>query len=602
MFIDKYPSDSAHELNLDWLIANMIHLISVYDKLPKELQKFVDEWLNAHPEATTTVQDGSLTPQKLLANEPSNGDVLSFNGTGFEWVDSELKGEWKIVQVDLIQRSACTLLINASGEYIIIDFGRSGDDTTILSAISDNGGLICKGCIISHFHFDHYGSYPQVLTAITKADDFKAYIPSRPLNDARYDDGGANVQNVWDTFIQFCQQNNIDVVIPADFIDYEIMGLPLKFYNCDVSWAYADPTVTELYNNTSLCCSIQMGTNVFGCWGDIYYEAEKHIIDNLSICNNTIMLAPHHGYGVRINRSFIEKLSPNVILTNVGSGSTATDELFYSSNVRQYADENVKPVLDVTDGTIVLDVDAKGKFTTRTVPVYYPQVIRNYPSMRNAISLRNELVTNDSDTGIKDLLIRMEPNSEINMYVSSSYDVATDLGLTNNAFVHIIKTTGGSTNNLWNRTTPSNFYFVIEVNEGVGNTQTRSIIGQYAGGVWRVRQGATQTYKANFAVAQSGNFSGIQLNTGFDLSVNGTLGVPMTGNYIIHIYNSTSTAQATLQIDGSDVGYSVYSHSSNFTVINLSAGSHTINTVNQSLRVMIEYVPNSNELDLSVFA
>lgn len=598
MFFNKYPYDSAHELNLDWILQNMEKLIHIYDELPSELQAFVDQWLSDHPEATTTVQDGSLTPAKLLANNPSSGQVLTFNGSGFEWKDTELKGKFKIVQVDLLERSACTLLINDAGEYVIIDFGRAGDDTLIEDAITRNGGTICKGIIISHFHFDHYGSYPQVLSDITIDPDAKAYIQARPLNDARYSDGGVNVQNVWDAFVAFAQQNNIDVVIPSEFVDYEIMGLPVKFYNSDVAWAYADPTVTELYNNTSLCNTFDLGCAVFGCWGDIYYEAEKHIVETNAIPKTSIMLAPHHGLGTKIYRSFIEKVSPSVILTNLGSQSTEKDSMFYSSNVRQYADETVKPVLDVTDGTVVIDISADGTFATKTIPVYYPQVIRHYPAMRNALSLRNEQFSNTSSTGIKDILLMMEDNAEITMYGTNTYQIALDLGVATTAIYNIKKTTGGSTNALSIRQNAGSFFFTIDVQPIVSSGKAMRLAGYYDGTTWNVTRATDNKFQFMFNVGTDGT---ITPRSGFPTSFTsrkGYITFPVGGQYIIHLCNTVS-ANGTVTI-GSFTSSTIYSHSATFTARNFSAGEVACSSTGGTMTVLLECVDPS--LDISVFA
>lgn len=54
----------------------------------EEIVKAVGEWLDEHPEVTTTVEDGSLLPVKLdSSNEATSGYILSYNGTKFEWVD-----------------------------------------------------------------------------------------------------------------------------------------------------------------------------------------------------------------------------------------------------------------------------------------------------------------------------------------------------------------------------------------------------------------------------------------------------------------------------------------------------------------------------------
>ena len=69
---------------------------------PEEIQAFVDSWLEAHPEATTTVQDGSILPVKLnSSNSASDGYVLSYNATAgkFEWYD--IGGELDKINSDI---------------------------------------------------------------------------------------------------------------------------------------------------------------------------------------------------------------------------------------------------------------------------------------------------------------------------------------------------------------------------------------------------------------------------------------------------------------------------------------------------------------------
>ena len=50
-------------------IATVISLIKQYGGAdPAVIEAKVQDWLDAHPEATTTVQDGSITEQKLATS------------------------------------------------------------------------------------------------------------------------------------------------------------------------------------------------------------------------------------------------------------------------------------------------------------------------------------------------------------------------------------------------------------------------------------------------------------------------------------------------------------------------------------------------------
>lgn len=65
----NFPYSNFHEMNLDWLLNKMKALSEEWANFlvnwEKEIKEEVDSWLTAHPEATTTVMDNSITEIKL---------------------------------------------------------------------------------------------------------------------------------------------------------------------------------------------------------------------------------------------------------------------------------------------------------------------------------------------------------------------------------------------------------------------------------------------------------------------------------------------------------------------------------------------------------
>ena len=62
---------------------------------PEEIEQAVSDWLDDHPEATTTVQDGSITKAKLDNDLQESVDEIStlsteINSTGLSVVNGEL--------------------------------------------------------------------------------------------------------------------------------------------------------------------------------------------------------------------------------------------------------------------------------------------------------------------------------------------------------------------------------------------------------------------------------------------------------------------------------------------------------------------------------
>ena len=62
---DHWPYVDLSKLNLDWILEVVEKANVKLQDLSKEITAAVYSWLDAHPEATTTVQDGSLTRQKF---------------------------------------------------------------------------------------------------------------------------------------------------------------------------------------------------------------------------------------------------------------------------------------------------------------------------------------------------------------------------------------------------------------------------------------------------------------------------------------------------------------------------------------------------------
>lgn len=69
---NEYPYTNFHELNLDWVVAKIKELSDQWDIFSIDWEKRITEevtkWLDEHPEATTTVQDNSLTAAKFVAS------------------------------------------------------------------------------------------------------------------------------------------------------------------------------------------------------------------------------------------------------------------------------------------------------------------------------------------------------------------------------------------------------------------------------------------------------------------------------------------------------------------------------------------------------
>lgn len=85
-FNNKYPYTDFHELNADWIISKIHQLEHTVISFSDKIKESVYSWLDEHPEATTTVQDRSISKIKLtndLAREIDENKPLSNTLWGF---------------------------------------------------------------------------------------------------------------------------------------------------------------------------------------------------------------------------------------------------------------------------------------------------------------------------------------------------------------------------------------------------------------------------------------------------------------------------------------------------------------------------------------
>lgn len=463
-----------------------------------------------------------------------------------------LKGliKYEIITVDCKNRAACNIIKNADGHYFLIDFGDEDSAGYIVDAIEQNNCLVMDGCILTHAHHDHVGNYAAILGSVTLASDFVAYTQERPVP-------GTITQSVLDDYDAFCtyieQTIGKLLVIPNGNTEYYLSGAKIDFYNTNTRDYYLEPTV--VYNDTSLSGNINLGGVNVGFYGDCYYTAEKNITKE-NVGKQEVLIAPHHGIATSVDRDFLLKTQPDYILCNTGSEYVSgydysMDYLCWNSAILGYCDERKAMLIDTeSNGSYVVDLWVNGSITTEAIPTYYPQVIKNYASLRDACNLDSD-DTISSSTGIKDILLRMPMNSKVTFYCTNNYQLAVDLGLTSfYSWVEITKFTGGSTNALFNRTVEDRFMFTIKVMERRDGIDSDVMIGEYHGEdrTWRIYSNRTND-QAFITVGTTGTLT---LRIGYDPTLfelnNNQLNFKRTGYYDISVEATDFETPVTVTI------------------------------------------------------
>lgn len=150
----QFPYTNFHDLNLDWLIGRIKELWQGVEDIDEKVDNFiadteptirdeVDKWLDEHPEATTTVQDHSLTEIKFA-------DELAYK-TIKDYVTPQMFGAVGDGITDDTQAFKDAI---ASGKKVLVP---AGDYMLTETIISDDSII-----------FSDAGSYPQNKVVISK--------------------------------------------------------------------------------------------------------------------------------------------------------------------------------------------------------------------------------------------------------------------------------------------------------------------------------------------------------------------------------------------------------------------------------------------------
>ena len=205
-----FPYTSMQEMNLDWLLRTVKYLSDNFPEFGEELnkklnkpvvnpdgslndlllsngdgttrweplditigneiQEAVDAWLVAHPEATTTVQDGTISPAKL------NTELYNF-------YKQQGKVQFFFPDLSAGGYSGTSVLMVTPDKTVLFDTNATVNKTPVISYYTAlmNAGVFSNidVIVISHYHWDHVENLQAILDAFPHAN-CKLYCPLSP--------------------------------------------------------------------------------------------------------------------------------------------------------------------------------------------------------------------------------------------------------------------------------------------------------------------------------------------------------------------------------------------------------------------------------------
>lgn len=210
-----------------------------------------------------------------------------------------------IVHVIDVGQGDCTLV--QSGKFnILIDAGENGYGTTVVEYLRSLKINHLDWIIATHPHSDHMGGIDTVIDEIDCDNIMMVYIPDEYSISSKF----------YLSVLESIEENDVTVTYADEGDIYKFGELTMEVLH---------PTFGEYrsdINDMSICLKFSCGDFGLITCGDITYEIEEELLDELHDLDADVFILNHHGSALSNSEEFITAISPDYAIISCGADNT----------------------------------------------------------------------------------------------------------------------------------------------------------------------------------------------------------------------------------------------------------------------------------------
>lgn len=195
-----------------------------------------------------------------------------------------------------------SILITTEKHAVLIDGGIYEAGGKVLSALRQAGVKSLDAVILTHPHYDHYGSLRRVLAQFPVGEFITAEVPEDQLPTA------SSYEKLLDTL----GEKRIPAHFAAVGMTLDLEGATLQILGPIAGKRY------DSLNNYSVVARLDCGETAFLFTGDAEEAAENDLIASGAALSADVLKAGHHGSATSSSAPFLQRVQPQWAVISVG--------------------------------------------------------------------------------------------------------------------------------------------------------------------------------------------------------------------------------------------------------------------------------------------